>query len=195
MRPAAGAGDDRPSPTAPAWAYERARVVAPDPGWAAAAARYRDEVHDLLGDHLFGDVAHVGSTAVPGLPAKPVIDLQARAVDPAGAVDDRRQALSDAHWHLVPRELDDRPWRWFLVRTDRGERHRLAHLHLMTLEEPRWHDQLAFRDALRDSDALAQEYARLKADAADRYGDDRERYTRAKDRFVRRVLGNGGHPP
>lgn len=71
--------------------------------------------------------------------------------------------------------------------TPSGQR-RLAHLHLMRPDEPRWYEQLAFRDALRANPALAGEYARLKARAADEHHHDREAYTNAKQAFVRRVL-------
>lgn len=173
----------------PAWAYEPVQVVAPDPRWPAQAERYINEMHDLLGDRLTSLAVHVGSTAIPGLPAKPIIDLQARAADPAAVVSERQEALSDAHWHVLPRELDQRPWRWFIVRADTRERRRLAHLHLMTLDEPRWHHQIAFRDRLRASDDLVREYARLKSNAAAQHSDDREAYTRAKYEFVRNVVG------
>lgn len=173
----------------PAWAYERVHVVEPDPRWPALAESYINEVRDLLGERLAGPIIHVGSTAIPGLLAKPIIDLQAAAVDPGQVVVERRDALSAAHWHFVPRELDQRPWRWFVVRSDASQKHRLAHLHLMKVGEPRWHHQLAFRDRLRASDDLAREYAQLKASAASQHGGDREAYTRAKHDFVQTVLG------
>ena len=74
--------------SAPAWAYEPVHVVEPDPRWAVLAQRYIDEVDALLGDQLAGPVPHIGSTAVPGLPAKPIIDLQAVALEPAWSVPD-----------------------------------------------------------------------------------------------------------
>lgn len=175
--------------SAPAWAYESVHVVAPDPGWLELAERYIDEIGVLLGDRLASRPVHVGSTAVPGLPAKPIIDLQARVTDPADLIAERREALAHAHWHVVPRELDRRPWRWFVVRSDRDEQRRLAHLHLMALDETRWCLHLAFRDRLRGSAALVREYAVLKARAAaTRYGDDREGYTFAKSEFIQNVL-------
>lgn len=176
----------------PAWATEEVHVVDPDPEWAARAGRLAAEIHDLLGDWLSGLVAHVGSTAVPGLAAKPIIDLQAAAADPAAAMASRQNALAAASWFFVPRERDQRPWRWFVVRADAAGEHRLAHLHLMRLDESRWHEQLTFRDALRASTDLADEYARLKTRAAHEHRHDREGYTSAKQAFVRRVLNQ--HP-
>lgn len=101
----------------------------------------------------------------------------------------KQDALAAASWFFVPRELDRRLWRWFVVRADDTGRHRLAHLHVMRLNEPRWHEQLAFRDALRATPVLAEEYALLKAEAAREHRHDREAYTSAKQAFVQRVLG------
>lgn len=111
------------------------------------AERYIDELQALLGRRLAGPVLHVGSTAVPGLAAKPIIDLQALVVEPERVIADCQQVLASSLWHLVPRDLDQRPWRWLLVRTDETETHRLTHLHLMRVGEPRWQEQLIFRDA------------------------------------------------
>ncbi|RNL86914.1 GrpB family protein [Halostreptopolyspora alba] len=172
----------------PAWATEEVRLVAADPAWAEHANRLAAELRQLLHGWLRGPVVHVGSTAVAGLVAKPVIDLQAIAGDPATTVVARNDALAGASWFVVPRELDQRPWRWFIVRTDTSGRHRLAHLHLMRPGEPRWHQQIAFRDALRADPALAREYADLKTEAARDHPHDRETYTEAKHAFIRGVL-------
>ena len=174
--------------TAPPWATEEVHVVEPDPRWAVQAARFATEIHDLFGDRLSGQVAHIGSTAVPGLAAKPIIDLQAVAADPAAATAAHQNALTAASWFFVPRHLDQRAWRWFFVRADAAGQHRLAHLHLMQLDEPRWGEQLTFRDALRANPELAEEYARLKTRAARENRHDREAYTSAKHAFIRRVL-------
>lgn len=175
--------------TTPAWAAEEVRVVKPDPGWITQAEDYAAEIQELLDDWLLSPVVHVGSTAVPGLAAKPIIDLQATAANPAAAIVDRQDALAASLWFFVPRELDQRPWRWFIVRADNARRHRLAHLHLMRPDEPRWREQLTFRDALRANPVLAEQYASLKAEAAREHRDDREAYTKAKQAFVHRVLG------
>lgn len=177
-----------PQAAPPAWAAEAVHISAPDPAWAERAEDFAAQLAGLLGGWLSGPVVHIGSTAVPDLPAKPVIDLQAIATDPAGAIAARRDAMAAASWFFVPRELDRRAWRWFVVRADPSGRHRLAHLHLMRSGDPRWRDQLAFRDTLRADPDLAREYARLKTEAATRHPHDREAYTEAKHAFVRRVL-------
>lgn len=174
----------------PAWANELVHLAEPDPGWPVAAEQYIEELHGLLGDRLAAQIVHVGSTAVPGLPAKPIIDLQAVSMDPAQAVADCKDALAATCWHVVPRELDQRPWRWLVVRADTSENHRLAHLHLMTVDQPRWRQQLVFRDRLRASEDLVREYTRLKTGAAAHHREDREAYTLAKHDFVQRVVAD-----
>jgi GrpB-like predicted nucleotidyltransferase (UPF0157 family) len=178
----------------PAWAVEQVRVLDYDPKWPEHAEVFAGELRRLLADWLTGPVVHVGSTAIPRLRAKPIIDLQATAQDPAAAISSTRDALAAASWFFVPRELDQRPWRWFVVRADSAGRHRLAHLHLMRPDEPRWRQQIAFRDRLRVDPALRDEYADLKAAAAQTFAQDREAYTAAKSAFVQRVDG-GALPP
>lgn len=128
---------------------------------------------------------HVGSTAVPGLAAKPVVDLMA-PVRSLTASEEADAVLAGCGWRLVPPDLDQRPWRRLHVLPE--DDRRLAHLHLIEPDHPRWHEALAFRDRLRREPDLAAEYARLKRQAARRHGRDREVYTQAKSAFVEAVL-------
>jgi len=169
----------------PAWPIEPVFVVDYDEGWALQASQERQRLHDLLGPWLVDDVHHVGSTAVPGLPAKPIIDLMAGV----GSLDDApamARVLAPYEWHLVPAELDARPWRRLFVKVAAG--HRVAHLHLLDPRTRRWAEQLRFRDRLRARPALAAEYAALKRRLARAHADDREAYAEGKAAFVRRVL-------
>jgi GrpB-like predicted nucleotidyltransferase (UPF0157 family) len=166
-------------------------VVDHDPAWAARATQFANEVRGLFLESLASDVLHVGSTAVPYLRAKPIIDLQAVSEHPAAAVAAVRDAAAAAGWVFVPRELDQRPWRWLLVRIDADARSRLAHLHLMPPGQDRWRDQLLFRDRLRSNPELRAEYAAVKQQAAADHAGDREAYGRAKQDFVLRVVAAG----
>ncbi len=173
----------------PAWAVEPVRLVEHDPAWQQRARDFASEVRELFGLHLSSDVVHVGSTAIPGLVAKPIIDLQAVSADPAQAVTAAGAKAEAAGWMLVPRELDQRSWRWLFVRVDSpAARSRLAHLHLMPPEQARWNEQLRFRDRLRASAELREEYQALKQRLAVDHRGDREAYSEAKGAFVRRVV-------
>ncbi|WP_067972730.1 GrpB family protein [Nocardiopsis trehalosi] len=179
----------------PAWAYERVEIRPYDPRWTVRARAECARLDDLLAPWLVDGVEHVGSTAVPGLAAKPVIDLMASVTDPHAAVRAAAERLAADGWCPVPAHLDRRPWRRFLVKPDSTGRHRAAHLHLLSAGHPRWADQLAFRDALRRDGRLAQRYEDLKRRAARECGDDRESYTDRKTAFVADVLAGLDRPP
>jgi GrpB-like predicted nucleotidyltransferase (UPF0157 family) len=128
---------------------------------------------------------HMGSTAVPGLCAKPIIDILAGY--PAGA---QPQAYIDG---LVSAGYSHRgeqgiPGRHFFRR---GEL-RTHHVHLAEVNGVFWREHLAFRDALRAEPRLRDAYAALKQELAARHPTDREAYIDGKGPFVREVLL--GHP-
>jgi GrpB-like predicted nucleotidyltransferase (UPF0157 family) len=129
--------------------------------------------------------SNIGSTAIPGLLAKPIIDLQAAVVDLHDA-DPIVAALAPHDWHYVDPDLDRRPWRRFFIKVTDGRRS--AHLHVMTINSPRWNQQIAFRDALCTDPSLILEYAALKRALAAKHTADREIYTAAKADFIRSVL-------
>ena len=169
----------------PAWATEPIDLVDADPAWTGRGEQERDRLETLLEPWLVARIEHVGSTAIPNLPAKPIIDLQAPVADLADARP-ITAALGPHDWHYVDPDLDQRPWRRFFVKVAGGQRS--AHLHIMVLDSPRWHQQIAFRDALRADPTLTADYAALKRVLAIRHSDNREAYTAAKSDFIRKVL-------
>lgn len=173
----------------PVWATERVTLVESDPSWPARGMALAAELDELISPWLVTAVEHVGSTAVPELPAKPVFDLMAAVPDPDALVRDGVARLGAADWVLVPPELDARPWRRFFVRPDARGVRRLAHLHVMRPHDPHWAQVLAFRDRLRTDRQLARRYAQLKTALAREHADDRERYTEAKREFIEAALG------
>lgn len=176
----------------PAWAYEKPELRPSDPRLALQAEKERARLADLLAAWLAdGGIEHVGSTAVPGLDAKPIIDLMASVRDPGTVVAQAGAALQADGWCYVPPDLDGRPWRRFYVKPDDTGTRRVAHLHLIEAGHPRWGEQLAFRDALRRDPALASAYADLKHRLSAEHCDDREAYTDAKAEFVTAVLTHG----
>jgi GrpB-like predicted nucleotidyltransferase (UPF0157 family) len=172
----------------PAWAYERAEIRPYDPRWAERGRAERERLAELLAPWLAGGVEHAGSTSVPGLAAKPVIDLMAAVGDLDVVAEQAAERLAGDGWCYVPAELDQRPWRRFFVKPDASGQRREAHLHLIAAGHPRWREQIAFRDALRRDGRLAQRYADLKRELAGRHGHDREAYTEGKAQFIASVL-------
>jgi GrpB-like predicted nucleotidyltransferase (UPF0157 family) len=178
---------------APAWANERAELSPYDPRWADRGRTESARLTELLAPWLAGEVEHAGSTAVPGLTAKPVIDLMAPVGDLDAATGPAGERLAAEGWCYVPPELDQRPWRRFFVKPDASGQRREAHLHVIPAGHPRWAEQLAFRDALRRDSRLARRYADLKRELAQAHGHDREAYTEGKGQFVAAVLRELGH--
>ncbi|MBD2869869.1 GrpB family protein [Paenibacillus sp. IB182493] len=171
----------------PAWATETVSIAPYDPTWQARGEEAAKELQSLLAEFGVREIEHIGSTSVPGLPAKPILDLMAR-VDSLENIGKIAEKLAPFDWHFVPYELDKRAWRRFFVRVKGGKR--VAHLHVMPEGEPQWETQLSFRDRLRLNKPWREEYADLKRELADRFEGDRESYTDAKAAFVHRIIGD-----
>ena len=119
----------------PDWATEPVDLADADPAWTVRGEQERDHLEILLAPWLIARIEHIGSTAIPDLPAKPIIDIQAPVTDLGGA-HLITAALAPHDWHYVDPELDQRPSRRFFVKVTDGRRS--AHLHLMTPDSPRW---------------------------------------------------------
>jgi XTP/dITP diphosphohydrolase len=170
----------------PSWATETIRIHPPDPAWPETAARARQELNTQLSSLGSSGIEHIGSTAVPGLAAKPIIDFLA-TVPSFDEIEAIARALRHSGWHYVPPELDQRPERRFFIKVEND--HRTAHLQLLLPGSARREEQIRFRDRLILDQTLRNEYAALKRSLAEEHGDDREAYTQAKSEFIKRALG------
>lgn len=129
-------------------------------------------------------VEHIGSTAVPGLCAKPVIDVLL-GVPALDEVERRVPALSALGYRHRPEYELQIPLRRYFVRDAAVDMPRV-HLHAVLRGGPLWRDHVSFRDALRADGMLAEGYAHLKLRLAQ--GLDKAAYTEAKGPFIRAVL-------
>lgn len=162
-------------------------LIAPyDPSWPTEFQREQALLGRLLAPWLAGPIEHVGSTAIPGMAAKPVIDIMA-AVPSLDASRPAIQALKAANYQYWPYKAD--LMHWFCKPSDA---HRTHHLHLVPHASQLWKARLGFRDALRNDQALATAYGQLKLELAKQYRHDREAYTESKSRFVEQVLASIG---
>ena len=162
-------------------------LVSYDPSWPSKFADESNLLLDILRPWLAGPIEHVGSTAIPNMPAKPVIDIMAAVhnlEDSMSAID----ALAEVGYCYFP-YLPDK-MHWFCKPSPAFRTH---HLHLVPIGSARWRDSLTFRDMLRREPALAAEYATLKGDLAKMYEFDREGYTAEKTPFIERVLRQTTH--
>ena len=163
-------------------------LVDPDPSWHEKFVAQQAALARLLRPWLAAPPEHIGSTAVPGLRAKPIVDILAQVVSLADA-----QAavpiLEHTGWLFWPEDPNRHYRLWFLRPTPETRSH---HLYIMQHghQEPR--NLLLFRDALRADPVLRQEYAALKQRLVERYHSDRDAYTDAKTDFVQTVLRAAG---
>ena len=172
------------------------RLVPYDAAWPARFAAEAARLRAALGDRASA-IEHVGSTAVPGLAGKPVLDV---AVAVAGEPEaDACIARLAALGYEYRGPYGDDPRRRYYVRDVDGAR--VAQIHLYVLPAAAWDEKLAFRDALRADPALASAYAAEKHRVAESVGWDKGAYAVAKGPFVERVLAawrdgrrrDGGH--
>lgn len=158
------------------------RVVPYDERWPAL---YRDEEARLrraLGE-LPLVLEHVGSTSVPGLSAKPIIDILAGRDPGAPPLTFVPPIESAGYEHRGENGL---PGREFF----RRGKPRSYHIHLVTIDSALWRHHIAFRDRMRASPDLAAEYAALKIALAKQFPLDREAYMDGKDSFIRSVIAD-----
>lgn len=134
-------------------------------------------------------IEHIGSTAVPGLGAKPIVDILLGAPSLA-AIEAKIPALVARDYQYMPEHEAVLPQRRFLAKPQL--RPRRFHLHAVVLGSPFWSEHLAFREALRSDSEVARAYEKLKRELALRFGFDRAGYTEAKSVFIRSVLAGTG---
>ena len=144
-------------------------------------------LRSVLGDKALR-IEHIGSTSIPGMMAKPIIDMMVAVVFLADAADliPELEALE-----YIYKPHDTIPERMFFAKEDAPE-HRTHHLNLAEMVSGFWKSQLAFRDYLRAHDEIAGEYVDLKKRIAEDYARTHQLDLEAKSDFVARVLGLAG---
>lgn len=167
---------------------EDVAVVGYDPCWPEMFVQERMHLRSCLPAVLLGRIEHFGSTAVPGLAAKPIVDM---LVEVTSLEEARRRIVPileaqgyDFFWR--PSWGEDTPpfYAWFIKRDAHGGR--THHLHMVEAHFEHW-DRLLFRDYLIDHPEIAREYGALKTRLCDAHHDDRVAYTQAKTGFILRI--------
>ncbi len=150
--------------------------------WPILFEEEKQLLMQILGQ-LALDIQHIGSTAVPNLSAKPIIDIGVYVPD--------AQSIASS----VP-PLMKAGYEYFGDRSDTGDHFfakgsevcRTHYLHMKVAGNPKWQDDLKFRDCLRTNAAARMEYGMLKQKLASTHAQDRKSYTQTKCHFIQRVL-------
>jgi GrpB-like predicted nucleotidyltransferase (UPF0157 family) len=151
-------------------------VVAYRDAWVAAFGEWRERLHSALGEAAVR-IEHAGSTAMPGLPAKPIIDVQVSVAD----VEEETSyvpAIEGLGVSLRFREPEHRYFR------PAGDEPRTVQIHVCTAGGECEREHVVFRDYLRADLQARPAYARLKQEFGARYRDDRLAYNEGKTGFV-----------
>jgi GrpB-like predicted nucleotidyltransferase (UPF0157 family) len=160
---------------------ERVEIVTYNGAWPDAFKEERDRLLISVGAFLAGTIEHVGSTSVPGLSAKPIIDIQIGvaglaesrpAFDPLQALGYRYDAFRPDVMHFLEKRAVGR---------------QAYNLQLIPYGSDCWNRRIAFRDYLRSYPEAAQEYELLKKQLARDFPLDRAAYGRGKGPFIRRI--------
>ena len=154
-----------------------------DPRWPNLYEEEKRRILEAIGHKVLA-IEHIGSTAIPGLGAKPIIDMMAGVHQPSDA-DECIPLLKDIGYTSVTPQPDDLEHYYCL---GKGSHSVGYHLHLIKFGSYSWKKHLLFRDYLRAHPDVAQHYYEIKKRLTAEYGYDRAAYTKAKTSFIENVV-------
>ncbi len=166
------------------------KLVPYDPEWAKL---YRDEktrIEEGLGDRALG-VEHIGSTAIPGMDAKPILDLMV-AVPQIQDFDGYVPLLEELGYQF---RRDNRSDQQHVLFVKGPEENRTHYLKMTTKDSEFWREHILFRDYLIRHPERAGAYRQLKHELLEKHGGLREKYTDDKSAFIRETLNLAEQEP
>lgn len=151
-------------------------------GWISKFAAEKELLQNTLGSRVSGGIEHVGSTAVPALIAKPIIDIMV-GVEELEKARECIPLLEKIGYLYAPYKTDRMHW-FCKPSLQRRE----FHLYLIEPSHPEWKARIAFRNYLSSHPETAAEYAALKKELAAKFEHDREAYTDGKSNFIKSIV-------
>lgn len=166
-------------------------IVPYDPAWPKQYEEEKWELQKALGS-LIVQIEHIGSTAVPGLGAKPIIDITIALKNIADVNGCVLPLENSGYEHLGENGI---PGRHFFRKFSKETGIRTHHLHIVGTDSDFVKKHLLFRDYLHDHPETVQQYYQLKKELAAKHGKDRDSYTDAKTEFIESVFGKANTKP
>ena len=161
------------------------RLVDHHEDWSKAFDQARQRLADALGD-LAVNIQHIGSTAIPGIKAKPILDGVVGVKSPP-LLEEYSEQMQAAGFPCG-REVTELGKDWIVFSEGDPARH---HVQVVVHGGDRWNAWIKFRDVLREAPSLALEYQELKIRLAARYPTDTVAYAKEKGEFIMSVLNSG----
>jgi GrpB-like predicted nucleotidyltransferase (UPF0157 family) len=163
------------------------QLVTYDEQWPMLAEEEIQNLHAVLPKQHIIDIQHVGSTAIPGMLAKPIIDIQI-VVDSLPAIKQAAIDILKNHGYVYWEEDPD-PEKMFFAKgmPPFGDK-RTHHIHIIEPKSLRNRSRILFRNYLIQHPAAVHEYEQLKIKLAKEHTYNREQYTNAKNKFIEDVL-------
>jgi GrpB-like predicted nucleotidyltransferase (UPF0157 family) len=157
-----------------------------DTAWPAKFEKQKRDVMKAIGNKVAA-IEHIGSTAVPRLAAKPIIDIMVGLRHLTDA-QDCIEPLKRIGYEYVPELEAEIPERRYFHKGPSNVPKKHYHLHMAQIHGEFWNVQVLFRDYLRTHSDAADEYVKLKKDLATQHRHDREAYTKAKTSFIKSTI-------
>ena len=160
-------------------------LVPYEEAWPSLFEEERARIEGAVGPWV-EEIEHIGSTAVPGLAAKPVVDIMvgARSLEDSSTLVGRLEAIG---YEYVPKLERQMPFRRYFRKLAGGRRTHQIHL-VERSDAAFWDRHVLFRDYLRAHPEVAEGYSRLKYEVSERFREDRAAYTGAKTDFIAEVV-------
>jgi len=164
---------------------ERGKVqLAPyDPEWATYFNTEADQIKTLLGKKLLG-IEHIGSTSIPGMDAKPILDLMVAV----NSIDDYAEYIEQLQKLGYSFRQDNRNEQEHILFVKGPEEKRTHYLKLTTPDSNFWREHVLFRDYLIHHPNRAEEYRLLKHDLLNKFANERSKYTEDKADFIKETI-------
>ena len=162
-----------------------------DPTWSARFVEQKTRLTMILNPWLAREIEHIGSTSVPGLRSKPIVDILA-PVHSLAASRAAMPILEGDGWLFWPDDPNQDYRLWFLRPNPTARTH---HLQIIQHNHPSFRALIVFRDVLRRDVKARAAYSALKADLANEHQSDRNAYSNAKTEFVQAILEAEGVRP
>lgn len=164
------------------------KLIPYNPKWKKLFEKEKQLFENTFGDVIIA-IEHIGSTAIPGIPAKPIIDINigVKSLEIARTMKKQFENIGYVYRPFIPgHSMEGLKFQELYVKG--SEKRRTHHAHATVYGNEYWKNNLLFRDYLRQNPARAQQYGELKKKLAEKYSYSRGTYTKNKEQFINETL-------